>query len=178
MDDAFTPTEYADFSSTLKTIDASAVEHDLTITGNKLANKITGSSQDDIIDGAAGADKLYGGDGNDSLSGGNGNDYLSGGNGNDTLWGGVGSDTLVGGKGYDTFIYNDGDGNDVITDYQDNIDKIILNSGKIDSVYDNGSDVIFKIGTGQITVKDASSQFVALYDSSDNMIRPYHNAKK
>ena len=55
-------------------------------------------------------------------------------------------------------------------------DQIILNSGKIEALYESGNDVIFEIGTGSITVKDAKDQFVALYDSSGNMYRPYHRA--
>ncbi len=175
-DDAFTPDNYSDYATTLKTIDASAVEHDLTIGGNAIANNITGSDQNDTIDGASGADTIYGGDGNDSLVGSAGNDYLSGGDGHNILWGGADNDTLVGGEGYNTFIYNDGDGKDVIEGYRDGYDTIILNSGKIEALYEDGNDVVFEIGTGSITVKDAKSQVVALYDSSGNMYRPYHRA--
>ncbi|MBE8952003.1 MAG: hypothetical protein SR1Q7_02525 [Quinella sp. 1Q7] len=51
----------------IATIDASAVNHTLEITGNKLANHITGTAEDDYIDGGAAADKLFGGDGNDKI---------------------------------------------------------------------------------------------------------------
>ncbi len=80
--------DLADFASTVKNVNASALKSGITIVGNKLAN---------------------------SIRGGSGNDSLVGGNGADTLWGGKGNDTLRGGDGKDLFIYSAG--NDVISDY-------------------------------------------------------------
>ncbi|CAN0556834.1 unnamed protein product, partial [Ectocarpus sp. 8 AP-2014] len=62
-------------------------------------------------------DDISAGGGNDTLSGAGGNDTLNGGTGNDTLSGGTGADTLTGGAGGDSFIHADGDGADVITDF-------------------------------------------------------------
>ena len=157
-EDSFTPTEYSDVKSTLKTIDASAVEHDLTITGNKQANKITGTGEDDKISGAAGKDTLIGGDGNDSLNGGDGNDSLSG---------GAGKDTLFGGKGSDIFVYNNGDGNDIIEDYsEDDGDKIQIASGTVSSITTSKKNVIFTVGKGKLTVQNASEQLITYIDSA------------
>lgn len=58
--------DFDDFDG-LKNLDASKVDHDLAIVGNKLANKIIGSSGNDIIRGEAGNDALLGGDGEDTI---------------------------------------------------------------------------------------------------------------
>ncbi|MBE8952002.1 MAG: hypothetical protein SR1Q7_02520 [Quinella sp. 1Q7] len=166
-DDEFEVNDYDGISSKIAakiaTIDASAVTHDIEITGNKNANYITGSSQDDEIDGGAGADKIYGGEGNDSLYGNTGNDLLDGGTGNDTLNGGAGADTLaggagsdilVGGDGKDVFLYNNGDGKDKILDYAEE-DRISI-SGDTYSKYTtakNDQDIIITLASdGVITV--------------------------
>jgi Ca2+-binding RTX toxin-like protein len=64
---------------------------------------------DDVINGTAGTDILRGGGGNDRLT-------AQG--GNDSLIGGVGNDRLEGGAGSDTYYYYQGDGDDVIYDYE------------------------------------------------------------
>ena len=118
----------ADYGANIQTIDASAVVHDISITANKLANKIIGSAE------------------------------------NDTLNGGKGNDNLTGGEGSDVFVYNNGDGNDVITDYAEE-DKIQIASGTIKSVKKSGSDVIFTVGKGKITVKNAAKKTVTYLDA-------------
>ncbi len=62
-----------------------------------------------FIQGGAKADNLYAQAGNDTLIGGKGDDYLEG------------------GGGADQFIWNTGDGNDVIGDFDDGGDRIIVN---------------------------------------------------
>jgi hypothetical protein len=76
------------------------------------------------IDGTGGANKLRGDAGRDKLSGFHGDDRLSGGDGADTLNGGRGADTLIGGLGRDTFILREGSGNDLVTDFQNGIDRV------------------------------------------------------
>ena len=61
--DKFDVTDYADFSETARTIDASAVDQDLSIVGNKKNNVIIGA------------------DGNNSIEAGKGNDTITGGSG-------------------------------------------------------------------------------------------------
>ena len=77
---------------------------------------------------------------------------IKGGNGADTLAGGKGSDTLTGGSGKDVFYYEYGDGNDVITDYTYR-DKIKIKGSY--STLSSGDDVVIKVGSGRITVKNA-----------------------
>jgi len=151
-------------SDGLLTLDASAVTHDLTITGNKESNKIVGTPQDDIINGNKGADTILGGEGNDSLVGGAGNDSLSGGAGDDSLWGGAGTDTLIGGDGDDVFIYKKGDGKVIINDFDDNWDRILVLSGKVGNpTAEKSGDVTFSTDSGQIIVKNGADKYIPIY---------------
>ena len=71
---------------------------------------LTGSAYDDILVGNGGANRLEGG------------------TGDDTLWAGGGTDTLTGGAGSDTFVFYDGNGGNVITDFEatNNAEKVDL----------------------------------------------------
>jgi Ca2+-binding RTX toxin-like protein len=90
----------------------------------------------------------------DILFGGTGNDTLNGANGNDSLVGGKGDDTLTGGAGIDVFIYSGRQfGNDTITDFNTNGDKIdlsFLNVAGFDSlqpfIAQDGADVVITLG--------------------------------
>ena len=136
----------ANYGSEITKIDASAVVHDLTIIGNKNANRIIGTAQDDSISGLAGADTILGGAGNDTLLGGKGNDSLSG------------------GAGSDVFVYASGDGNDIIANYAEE-DRILITSGTA-NVTTSGSNVILNVGSGKITVKNAAKKVVTYVDST------------
>ena len=163
-------------SDGLLTLDASAVTHDLTITGNKESNKIVGTSQDDIINGNKGADTISGGNGNDSLVGGAGNDSLSGGAGDDSLWGGAGTDTLIGGDGDDVFIYKKGDGKLIIDDFDDNWDRILVLSGKVSNpTAEKSGDVTFATDNGQIIVKNGADKYIPIHfvDFGNDPIKQY-----
>ena len=111
----------------IRTLDASAVQRDLEITGNEFINKLIGGA------------------------------------GNDTLIGGKSNDTLKGGDGSDVFVYANGDGNDVITDYtEDDMIRFTKGTAKVTS---SDKDVIFTVGTGKLTVKNAKSKVVTYIDA-------------
>jgi Ca2+-binding RTX toxin-like protein len=78
------------------------------IIGNDSANILAGRAGNDRLDGQASADKLRGQKGNDTLNGGSGND------------------TLKGGQDADTFVFSNGAGPDVVRDFQDNTDILML----------------------------------------------------
>lgn len=97
-------------------------------TGLALDDQLRGGGGDDTLSGGAGHDVIDGGAGNDWLVGGTGQNELFGGTGNDDLYddgslgagflaGGVGSDTLRGDSGSDTYYFARGDGQDVISDF-------------------------------------------------------------
>ena len=146
----YTDTSYTATANKIKVIDAEEVNHDITITGNAKANDIISGSGDDSIKGLAGADTL------------------SGGSGNDTILGGEGNDQLYGGTGKDIFVYSDGDGKDTIWDYKAE-DKIQILSGK-PTVSTSGNDVVFKIGSGSITVKEALNTAITLIDENGDVM--------
>ncbi|MBN8629830.1 MAG: hypothetical protein J0L76_03125 [Rhodobacterales bacterium] len=95
-----------------------------TLSGDGQANLLIGGAGSDQLDGRVGADTLTGEAGNDMLAGGEGNDLLDGGAGNDRLDGGMGDDVLTGGLGVDTFVFSGGA--DLVTDFRDRQDKILL----------------------------------------------------
>lgn len=102
--------------------------------GNAFRQEVLGDERDNLIQTLAGDDFLIGGGGKDILRGGEGSDFLYGDEGADQLIGGPGVDYLEGGAGSDQFIWNTGDGNDVIGDYDDGGDRIIVNGIDISSL--------------------------------------------
>ncbi|MBP0446676.1 family 16 glycosylhydrolase [Roseomonas sp. SSH11] len=68
-----------------------------------------------------------------------GNDVLKGGAGHDWIQGGQGNDRLTGGAGADSFVFDDWDGDDVITDFQPGLDRIILRGVQPGTVWANPS---------------------------------------
>jgi len=98
-------------------------------------SSLYGYGGDDTLIGRDGADMLSGGDGDDALSGGRGDDMLFGESGNDTVSGGAGKDLITagtgddiiaGGAGRDQFKFRQGDGADVITDFEAGKDRIVF----------------------------------------------------
>ena len=123
-------------------------------TGNALDNRITGGDGGNVLIGLGGRDVLVGNDGDDSLSGSFGNDVLSG---------GAGADVLDGGRGADVFVFASGGGDDIVTDFTDNIDTISLRglglastAEAMDHARQVGADVVFDFGPGlTLTLQDA-----------------------
>ncbi|MEM7211650.1 MAG: Ig-like domain-containing protein [Pseudomonadota bacterium] len=79
-----------------------------TVTGTADLD-LTGNVEDNWLNGNGGANVLSGLGGNDRLQGRGGDDVLNGGQGNDNLYGNAGTDT---------FVFTDGDGIDVIRDFE------------------------------------------------------------
>ena len=100
-----------------------------TLIGGLGGDTLKGGADDDLLQGNSGFDVLFGNNGNDTLLGGNGNDKLRGDGGRDRLEGGIGNDHLLGGAGADLFVLRAGEGNDVIADYFDGIDRFVLGGG-------------------------------------------------
>lgn len=99
------------------------------LIGNGVDNVLIGNGGKDILLGANGKDTLKGGSGRDTLKGGKGADIINGGNGGDKIIGGKGDDKLTGKGGADKFIFKSGEGNDIITDFNDGFDLIKITSG-------------------------------------------------
>lgn len=126
------------------------IEH---VTGSRRSDSITGDDSDnrlkgmdgwDTLNGAGGDDVIEAGGGNDVVDGGEGDDFITGGSKNDDLSGGAGADTIDGGAGFDTisggagddvlsggahadtFVFEDGSGDDTISDFSVEIDTLDL----------------------------------------------------
>ncbi|AFY82886.1 DUF4347 domain-containing protein [Oscillatoria acuminata] len=104
-------------------------EGDDFLFGDNDDDILCGGNGNDFLNGNRGDDTLYGGEGNDTLHGGKENDILNGGNGNDVLWGDLGNDTLIGGIGEDIFAFREGDGVNLVLDFEVGIDRIGLAEG-------------------------------------------------
>ncbi|MBQ7723781.1 MAG: hypothetical protein IJT57_05600, partial [Selenomonadaceae bacterium] len=98
-----------------------------------------------------------------------GKDTITAGAGDDTILGGTGNDELYGGEGSDIFVYKSGDGKDIIWDYREE-DKIKITSGTITDTSTEGNDIVYKIGSGSITVKDAANKNISLVDKNNTPI--------
>ncbi|MEG4284769.1 DUF192 domain-containing protein [Microcoleus sp. A006_D1] len=106
-----------------------------TIQGLGGNDLIFGDRDNDLLAGNEGADTLSGGQGSDTIYGGEGDDWINGDRGNDLLIGGEGKDILTGGAGDDLFVIESTSAAstiaqaDVITDFGNGNDKIVLTEG-------------------------------------------------
>ncbi len=122
---------YTDLQGTQETVfsNASRAIARSIIIGTQKQDILNGTASNDLIWGRNGADVLRGFAGDDFLHAGAGDDILQGGAGNDILYGGAGRDRLTGGTGRDTFAMHPGSGLDIVTDFQNDIDRIGLSGG-------------------------------------------------
>ncbi|ELS02877.1 VCBS repeat-containing protein, partial [Xenococcus sp. PCC 7305] len=116
-----------------------------TLEGGAGNDTLLGQDEADLLFGQENNDSLFGQDGNDTLYGGSGDDTLLGQNNDDLLFGGLGFDSLAGGFGNDRFALVSGDtaDQDIITDFQDGFDRLLLTGGLIFgnlTISQNGSD--------------------------------------
>ena len=80
---------------------------------------------------------------------------LRAGSGGSTLHGGLGNDKLYGGSGADVFAYSGG--SDVIYNYTPEQDRIELRGVSVTSSRISGNDIVYVIGSGNLTIKNAAS---------------------
>jgi Ca2+-binding RTX toxin-like protein len=154
-------------------------------TGGALDNVITGNTGDNTLKGGAGNDQLDGGGGADELRGEGGRDTLLGGSQSDLLVGGSGGDSLTGGSEGDRFIFSAvqqsgpaADTRDIITDFQDGLDRIDL-SGIDANVTVGGNQAFSFVGTNAFTaaaqvrfVQDAANDRTFVEGSVDGDLAP------
>jgi hypothetical protein len=135
-----------------------------TVGGNG-NDELIGTISADLMTGGNGNDFIYANAGDDQLFGGNGDDQLDGGRGDDLLAGGRGSDTLTTGIGEDVIFVSRGDGEDVVTDFDTDLDSIRLeggvqlNSSRVIDFDSDGTDDLllsFKYGGGTLVLLGVS----------------------
>ncbi|MFQ5565884.1 MAG: calcium-binding protein, partial [Paracoccaceae bacterium] len=128
---------------------------------------LSGGDGDDVLRGGDGNDTLSGGDGDDVLRGGDGNDTLSGGDGDDVLRGGDGNDVLIGGRGNDTM--RDGDGDNVFRFVEGDGIDIILEFDEDDDTLDF-SQSAGVTGLGDLTITETSQGTLIEYGTLGDSI--------
>ncbi|WP_427450981.1 calcium-binding protein [Litorimonas sp. WD9-15] len=156
---------------------------DDSLSGGDGADRLNGGSGNDILDGGTGDDILLGGGRDDSLTGGEGDDLLNGQSGNDTLNGGAGQDTLTGGAGADVFVASQGNGVDIITDFEDGTDMIDLSDfteaeiqGALDGAFVLDGNLILALGGGVavvlegVDIADITADDIIGLDADDGMM--------
>ena len=143
-----------------------------TLFGGGNNDTLLGNQDHDTLLGEDGLDSLIGGQGQDTLIGGNNTDVLKGGDDNDLLDGSQGRDTLIGEQGADGFLLRSAEGNDLITDFDDGIDSLLLDGLVYNdlTIEDSGSDTIIKVtGTSEIIATLQGIEPSAI-DSSDFVV--------
>ncbi|MBR4905084.1 MAG: hypothetical protein IKZ53_10490 [Selenomonadaceae bacterium] len=157
--------DLADYDSSVKNIDSSAVTKDVMIISNQNSNSISAGKGNDTVYGNTGGDTIYGGAGNDLLYGDAGNDIINGGAGDDSLHGGMGRDTLTGGDGNDVFIFGANVGTDVITDYTEGQDKIKIAGASIIGSAISGKDVVLNLGRNNtVRIQNGKDKKITVID--------------
>ena len=128
-----------------------------TIQGLGGNDRIFGDRENDLLAGDEGADTVSGGQGSDTIYGGQGEDGIFGDRGHDLLIGGEGRDILTGGAGEDLFMIERTSTAstiteaDIITDFANGNDKIVLTEGM------KFSDLELSFADNQTVMKDKNS---------------------
>ncbi|MEG4634062.1 DUF192 domain-containing protein [Microcoleus sp. AR_TQ3_B6] len=128
-----------------------------TIQGVGGNDRIFGDRENDLLAGDEGADTVSGGQGSDTIYGGQGEDEIFGDRGHDLLIGGEGRDILTGGAGEDLFMMERTSTAstiteaDIITDFGNGNDKIVLTEGM------KFSDLELDVSDNQTVMKDKIS---------------------
>ena len=152
-------------------IDDVSIAYDTVIEnaiGGGGKDKLTGNSTDNTVEGGGGRDKIYGNGGLDKLLGQGGVDRIWGGNGADIIKGGGGKDTIYGEKGKDklwgdgkadTFVFEDDGGYDIIKDFENDLDVLMIDHADFSSEAeflalgkDKGGNAVFNLTDGKIKV--------------------------
>ena len=160
LSDAILGSAYAD-----RIVNSGLIEGDIRLgDGNDLYR-----GRDGTVNG-----EVRGDGGSDTLIGGARDAPLFGGTGKDSLVGGAGDDTLSGGVNADGFVIARGGGDDVVTDFADNTDKLDLSAFHLkdfSAVATRAMDVaggllisLSDLGGGSVLLEDMTK---ALLDAGD-----------
>jgi Ca2+-binding RTX toxin-like protein len=126
--------------------------HGTGVYSGKFSIYLAESDGADTLDGGNGKDHLFGDGGDDLLRGGNGNDHLDGGTGTDTMTGGAGADTFAFGRLIEQRKVPGFDTGDVITDFQDGVDRLDLTG--FTHVFNGFNKPVEYLGQGAFTDPD------------------------
>ena len=146
----------------------------ITFGGSSSKDSITNNGEDIIFDLGDGLDRIKNNANSVSILGGLGNDRINNTAAQVSIVGGKGNDNVTvsgGDEGGNIFVHNTGDGNDKLFKFKANDTIKILGSALIDASL-KGSDVVFNVGTGSITVKDGIklNSAIKIVDADDKDI--------
>ncbi|MEM9245810.1 MAG: calcium-binding protein, partial [Cyanobacteria bacterium P01_F01_bin.153] len=116
-----------------------------------------GQSGFTLLRGSAAGEVLTSPDGALFAAGFEGDDVLVGGNADDVLAGGVGDDVLLGNGGADLYAIAPGEGADVIVDFADGSDRILLNGGLTFESLSFADGTLTVAGVGAVPVAEIRS---------------------
>ena len=121
---------------------------------------VFGGAGDDYFDGFDGG-RLVGGAGNDLVVNYFTLGRMRGGTGDDTLQGGSDRDVMTGGSGADMFLFRVGQGRDVVKDFTQGADKLVMVNFAASiadlTIIQQGSDTKISFGPGSVLLKGVDS---------------------
>jgi Ca2+-binding RTX toxin-like protein len=91
----------------------------------------------------------------DTITGNDDDNFLRGRGGNDTLNGAEGDDRLEGESGSDTFVFKDGEGDDIVVDFQSGSDVLDVEAANFNALSINNNsdgDAVVDFGGGTVTL--------------------------
>ncbi len=140
---------------------------ELTISGGYALTLAKGTYSGISVVGGIGIDTITNSGNSAVISTGNGNDLISLANGTskNTIIGGGGNDSISATKGKNTYQYATGDGNDTIYGFTTN-DTLKITSGNISSWNIDNKNLIFRIGSGSVTILDGAGMAINIVESN------------
>ena len=108
------------------------------------------------------------------ITGGTKADIITANGKNISIKGGKGNDTLTSSGNGNVFVYANGDGKDVIKNFSESDTLSISGTAKVTT---SGSDVIFTVGNGKITLKGANDKTITYIDKSGEHTYPQEDTE-
>jgi Ca2+-binding RTX toxin-like protein len=112
--------------------------------------------------------KLTGSNLDNYLQGNKGDNILRGLEGSDTFWGGAGNDVMTGGADADLFHFKANSEREVITDFTDGVDSLLLYAGKqIKTIEDLLANHVHQDGKDLVISGDGTEMILKNFDKAD-----------
>ena len=162
IDSASTPT----INDSGITFAASNFEDNVAViqSKNNNFNFMAGDYADKEFTGTDKIDKINNSGSKLAIKGGAGSDKISNSGAGVTIEGGAGDDNVTvsgGDEGGNTVVYSDGDGKDILYNFKANDTIQVMGTAQVEANIKN-KDVVFKVGKGTITIRDAATLDTAI----------------
>ncbi|WP_456391282.1 hypothetical protein [Profundibacter sp.] len=142
------------------------------VIGTAGNDTLIGNGDDNLLVGLGGDDTIIGNGGHDTLMGTGSFNIMDGGSGNDVLEAGSATGINTGGSGADTFIFHSLGQNHTITDYQDEVDFIMINTvlaGHFEdlNIWQSGNTAMVQIGLLTLALENTD---IAVLETTDILL--------